>query len=80
MILQIVTFGLDRFWNRRRLRHRFDLLSISALCGLEIASCCFSSPPDSLLHRLMVDQVVSIFPHGTDFAWGTDVVCFLSCS
>ncbi|CAK9047553.1 unnamed protein product, partial [Durusdinium trenchii] len=54
MILQIVTFGLDRFWNRRRLRHRFDLLSISALCGLEIASCCFSSPPDYLLRTLLV--------------------------
>jgi len=51
--LHIVTFGFERYWNRRRLRHRFDVLSISALCGVEIAACCFQSPPDYLLRTLL---------------------------
>lgn len=51
--LRIVTFGAERYWNRRRLRHRFDVLSISALCAMEIAVCCFHSPPDYLLRTVL---------------------------
>ena len=51
--MRIVTFGAERYWNRRRLRHRFDVLSISALCAMEIAVCCFHSPPDYLLRTVL---------------------------
>lgn len=51
--LHILTFGLERYWNRGRVRHCFDVLSISALCAMEIVVCCFASPPDYLLRALL---------------------------
>lgn len=53
ILLQMLTFGPERFWNRRPLRNRFDIFSIFALCGVEIASCCYATPPDFLLRKVL---------------------------
>lgn len=51
--LHIVIFGIERYWNRRRLRHCFDVLSIFALFAAEIVAFFLHSAPDYLLRTVL---------------------------
>ena len=50
-------FAHRHLWSRTLLESTtlkaFDVLSISALCAMEIAACCFHSPPDYLLRTVL---------------------------
>ncbi|CAJ1348530.1 unnamed protein product [Effrenium voratum] len=66
VVLQMITFGPERYWNNQRLRHRFDVFSISLLVGFEIAACIPACPPDFLLRTLLmlhISRAVCLVQH-----------------
>lgn len=58
MLARVATIGPGRFWNRKRIRNRFDVLSISTLAVSQITAVCYHNAPDYLLRTILALHIV----------------------